>query len=174
MIPALAAAFGANAAACATPTDANRIEVFDCYDCAPAARRSYIRTALDQPIHFTLENPTQAPVVFTALDNCLFSSADVARCDFMLGNFQKLFFVEIKEVNAKHRSKSRNDAVEQLDSSLSAIKVAIDLQETELIAVMNIKAKKAHPLQTAKKVAMVVYFKDNHNAKLVEGDHAVF
>jgi hypothetical protein len=165
-------ALGDDVSDCLTQINDAKIEVFD--SSTPGKLRRYVRTESDQPIHFTLENPTNANLTFAALDGCLLRLPDQSRCDFFIGNYQKLYFVEIKQVKTKLRSEARVDAVKQLDSSISLLKNKIDLQDTSLIAVICLKAKQVHPLQSAKRVADIVAFKEKHNAELTEGQTHVF
>lgn len=59
MKQALLAAFGNPIAVCINETNSAQIEIFDCYNCSPIQRRSYIKTAVNEPVHFTLHNPSQ-------------------------------------------------------------------------------------------------------------------
>ncbi len=104
MIQALIDAFDRDISHCLTETNSILIEVFDRYDGTPAERRSYIKTEEGQPIHFTLNNPLATNIIFAALDNCILQSREQSRCDFVLGNFEKLYFVEIKQVKKGQRS----------------------------------------------------------------------
>jgi len=48
-------------------------------------------------------------------------------CSF--GNFQKLYFVEIKQVKARQRQEARSDAIKQLHFSISFFRERIDLSK---------------------------------------------
>ena len=76
MIQALMDAFDGEIADCLTETNSIIIEVFDCYDSTPAEKKSYIKTEEDQPIHFTLNNPSAISLIFAALDNCILRSGE--------------------------------------------------------------------------------------------------
>ncbi|HWK04557.1 MAG TPA: hypothetical protein VNS58_13045 [Puia sp.] len=169
MRQALRNAFGEDITECITETNSILIEVFDCYDCIPTQQRSYIKTSEGQPVHFTLRNPLNESLIFAALDNCILRSNDVSRCDFTIGNFRKLYFVEIKQVNTGQRATARKDAIQQLHSSIALFRNRINLQNTDLNAVICLKAKQAHPVQSAKRVADIVAFKENFKANLMEG-----
>ncbi len=159
---------------CLTETNSKLIEVFDCYNCASALQRTYIKTEEDQPVHFELNNPSAANLVFVALDNCILKSDQQSRCDFLIGNFKKLYFVEIKQVKTGQRNLARISAIQQLDSSILLFRQKINLANTELIAVICLKAHRVHPLQSATKTANIVAFKENHNANLMEGQSDTF
>src|ERR1700750_498568 len=122
MIDDLRKIFGDNITACITESNNTRIEVYDCYDCIPTLQRSYIKTETKEPVHFILQNPNAVNVIFAALDNCLLKAGDQSRCDFLIGNKQKLYFVEIKQVSTKQRSAAKADAVKQLDASIELLK----------------------------------------------------
>ncbi|MFI5140369.1 MAG: hypothetical protein ACHQIM_21295, partial [Sphingobacteriales bacterium] len=66
------------------------------------------------------------------------------------------------------------NAIQQLHSSISLFRGKIDLTNTEIIAVICLKAKRVHPLQSATRVADMVAFKDNYNASLMEGQSHTF
>jgi len=174
MMDALKAAFGQKVATCMQETDKDRIEVYDCYDCKPDIQRSYIKTAGTEPVHFTLQNPSQVTLVFAAIDNCILPSLAVARCDFAIGNFQRLFLVEVKQVSMGQRASARTAATHQLSSTLTLLRAHIPLDKTDLVAVICLKAAKAYPVQSARKVADRVRFKEMYNADLVEGQSAIF
>jgi hypothetical protein len=174
MIHALRIWFGETTIGCITETNSTPIEIYDCYDCIPLQRRSYIKTEENQPVHFTLENPHEANLVFAAIDNCLLDSADPARCDFVLGNFEKLYFVEIKQVKTGRRPSARKDAIRQLGQTIILFKDNLNLIDTDLVAVICLKAAEARPIQTAKKTADRVRFKDIYNASLMEGHSDIF
>lgn len=154
---------------CISTTNKTVIEVYDCYTCLPQNARSYIKTSENEPIHFTLTNPSKALLTFAALDNCLLKSNDSSRCDFILGNNKKLYFVEIKDVPIRNRRDARLDAIKQLESTLSFFKSKIDFAKTIPFAVICLKAKKVHPLQNATSAAKAFSFKTKYNAVLKEG-----
>ena len=174
MIQALIDAFDRDISHCLAETNSILIEVFDLNDGTPAEQRSYIKTEEGQPVHFELSNPSRSELVFAAVDNCIFQSHQQSRCDFMIGNFQKLYFVEIKRVKRGQRSVARTNAIQQLHASISLFKEKINLTDTELIAVICLKAKQVHPLQNATRMAERVAFKDNYNADLMEGQSHTF
>jgi hypothetical protein len=174
MIQALIDAFDWDITNCLIETNSELIEVYDCYDCIPGEQRCYIKIAEDQPVHFELNNPLKSNLVFAALDNCLLQAHQQSRCDFLLGNFQKLYFVEIKRVSKGQRRQARNQAIQQLHSSISLFKGKINLTNTVLIAVISLKAKQVHPLQSATRAADMVAFKENYNASLMEGQSHTF
>jgi hypothetical protein len=169
MIGAILNTFGEDVANCVNETNSILIEVYDCYDCTPALQKSYIKSKVGEPVHFTLNNPLATNLFFAALDNCILKANQQSRCDFIIGNFQKLYFVEIKQVNPGHRQEARTQAIRQLHSSISLFKGKINLHNTKLIAVICLKAKQVYPLQSAKRVADAVAFKDSYGADLMEG-----
>jgi hypothetical protein len=174
MIQAFVNGFDNDILNCLIETNNILIEVYDCYDCIPAQQRSYIKTEINQPVHFTLNNPLATNLVFAALDNCILQPHDPSRCDFVIGNFQKLYFVEIKHVKTGQRATARTNAIQQLHASISLLRGMINLQNTHLIAVICLKAKQAYPLQNAKRIADIVAFKEDYNANLMEGQSHTF
>jgi hypothetical protein len=174
MISDLINVFDYDIANCLIETNSILIEVYDCYDCIPDLQRCYIKIEDNQPVHFALKNPSASDLVFVALDNCVFKSHQGSRCDFIIGNYCKLYFVEIKQVKKGKRSQARTDAIQQLESSISTFRGKINLTNTEIIAVICLKAKQVHPLQSATRGAQIVAFKENYNAALMEGQSHTF
>lgn len=174
MKQALIDAFEYDISNCLQEVNNTLIEVFDCYDCSPALQRSYIKTQEDQPVHFELSNPSSSNLTFAALDNCILKSVDLPRCDFVIGNFQKLYFVEIKQAKTNQRSRAKTDAARQLGSSLSLFRNKIDLSNSELVAVICLDAKQVRPLTSATSIQKRVAFKDDYNADLMEGQSHTF
>lgn len=174
MIKALMEAFGNEIMQCVVETDSTLIEVYDDYDCIPANQRCYIITEEKEPVHFKLNNPNSANLVFIAIDNCLFKSTDLSRCDFGIGNFDKLYFVEIKQAKTNQRSEAKTKAIQQLASSISVFKEKIAVSNTKLIAVICLMVKETHPIRTASMVQKIVAFKEKHNASLMEGHSDIF
>lgn len=175
MIQVLREAFAVGeTSVCISETDNTLIQIFDCYDCIPELQRSYIKSKDEEPVHFTLNNPANANLCFAAVDNCLIDSAGLSRCDFIIGNSKKLYFVEVKQVSTSKRRAARADAILQLHATIDFLKTRIDLNGTNLIAVICLKAKKAYPLQNATRSAEIVAFKEQLNANLMEGQNATF
>jgi hypothetical protein len=174
MIQKLINAFDWDIAPCLVETDSELIEIFDCYDGARGQLRCYIKIEDNEPVHFELKNPLRSNLTFAAIDNCILLAHQQSRCDFFIGNLQKLYFVEIKRVNKGQRRQARDQAIRQLDFSISLFKGKLDLSQTELIAVICLKAKLVRPLQSATRMADMVAFKEKHNATLMEGQTHTF
>lgn len=175
MIQVLRDAFAVDeTSVCLSETDSTTIQVYDCYDCIPDLRRCYIKSDEEEPVHFTLRNPLNRRLCFAAIDNCLVDSTGSLRCDFVIGNFKKLYFVEVKQVNTSKRRAARTDAILQLQATIEFLKNRMDLNNTVLIAVICLKAKKAYPLQNATRAAEMVAFKEQLNASLMEGQSVIF
>jgi len=166
--------FDGNIDDCLKELDNTLIEIYDCYDCSPEQQRSYIKEDKAQPIHFTLENPNAENITFVALDNYILKAHHQSRCDFIIGNIRKLYFVEIKQVSRGQRRQARTNATQQLSASLEFLSGVIDLTNTDLIAVICLKAKQIHPLQNAQRVADIVSFRERYNAELKEGQQDTF
>jgi len=169
MIAELIGAFDWDITNCLIETDSQLIEIFDDYDCPSGLQRCYIKTEANQLVDFKLNNPLRSNITFAAIDNSILLAHQQSRCDFLIGNFQKLYFVEIKRVNKGKRRQARDQAIQQLHASVSLFKRKIDLAQTELIAVICLKAKQVHPLQSATRAAAMVTFKEDFNATLMEG-----
>lgn len=174
MIAELIGAFDWDIKACLAQTDNELIEIFDCYDGARGHQRCYIKIEDNEPVHFELKNPLRSNLTFAAIDNCILLAHQRSRCDFLIGNFQKLYFVEIKRVNRGQRRQARDQAIQQLYSSVLLFKTKLNLSDTEVIAVICLKAKQVHPLQSATRAADIVAFKEDLNTILMEGQTHTF
>lgn len=165
MKQALLDAFDRDISDCIIETSELSIEIFE-----QESRRSFIRTKPEHPSHFKLINGNNKLITFAAFDNCILLATDPSRCDFILGNFNKLYLVEIKNVKTNQRSNAKKDAIEQLKSSIEFLKDKIDLIKTNLIAVICIVGKKEiHPKVTASRSARRVEFMETYGADLLEG-----
>jgi hypothetical protein len=148
--------------------------IYDCIDCLQDLKRSYIKTRDDEPVHFILHNPNAAVLCFAAVDNCLLGPHDDSRCDFIIGNKQKLYFVEIKTNKTRQKHKAREEAYGQLDASIGYLKLKANLINTQIVAVVCLKTKIIYPLRNATSANAIVKFKERHNAQLTEGQEATF
>jgi hypothetical protein len=177
MTKAITNAFAGDISGCLVETNDILIEVFDCYDCAPGQQGCFTKIKEGQPCHFELYNEGAENLVFAALDNCILQSHQQSRCDFVIGNFQKLYFVEIKWVKMRHKADARNNAIQQLGNSITLFRKSIKLDTTELVAVICFASKQILSIQTPKQarpgvsaagLEKRVAFKENYGADLIE------
>jgi hypothetical protein len=68
--------------------------------------------------HLTVVNGGNSPVIFVKTDKCLIPE-NVSKCDCVLFNQEKMFFVEIKKSNSAERGKQRNKAIKQLEATIT-------------------------------------------------------
>ncbi len=86
-----------------------------------AGQAAYVDTSVENAKQWiaTVENKSQVPVTFTAIDKCVIQDADApgrGRCDAMLTTGNSLFLLELKE--RKVKSDWRKDACDQLESTI--------------------------------------------------------
>lgn len=104
-------------------------------------------------------------------DKCLFMD-DHKKCDCILVNNHKCFFVEISE--AKNKGAKRKDAAGQLLYTIELVKqFGIDLERFESQAVICFKAGKTRPTQSSLN-SMRATFLSKHKIDLVEGNEISF
>jgi hypothetical protein len=80
--------------------------------------------------HIVVENKSEKEVSFLRVDKCVFNDGDDSKCDLTLADDNKIFFIEIKEIetdnlnNVKHtkRNKKRKEAKDQLASTINEFK----------------------------------------------------
>lgn len=84
-----------------------------------AGQAAYVDTSEENAEQWiaTVENKSQVPVTFTAIDKCVIQDADAirrGRCDAMLTTGNSLFLLELKD----QRRDWRQHAYEQLESTI--------------------------------------------------------
>lgn len=87
----------------------------------PTGQAAYVDTSVANAKQWiaTVENKSQVPVTFTAIDKCVIQDADApgrGRCDAMLTTGNSLFLLELKE--QKLKTDWRKDACDQLESTI--------------------------------------------------------
>lgn len=87
---------------------------------------AYVDTSNPAQWVATVENPSQRPVTFTAIDKCVFRDSDEAdrgRCDGMLTTEDMLYLVELKD----QRTHWQPHAIAQLESTIHFLRDHHDL-----------------------------------------------
>lgn len=85
---------------------------------------AYVNTNTPEIWIATVKNPSQKEITFTAIDNCVIQNDELqghGRCDCMLTTGRALYLVELKE---RGGSSWKNEAIEQLESTIALLKAA--------------------------------------------------
>jgi|GEM_PF-1685942 hypothetical protein len=106
-------------------------------------------------------------------DKCLFTDK-FKKCDCILFNHNKIFFVEISEASMSGRNKKRNEAVIQLSTTIQLFNDNnIDLSFYEAYALICIKRTEPRIPQSSLNSKKEV-FREKYQIDLVEGEEISF
>lgn len=156
---------------CLIVTNSERIEIFD----DEVAKRCFIRNDDNQPVHFTILNPSQKEIAFLAVDKCLFFDDDEwEKCDFVVFDDQTFCFVEIKQAKARRRKSRRIKAIGQLKATIKVFLKEIDFETYSLEAHTCFIGKSIYPSRPARMASVVLEFEIDFKAKLLEGNQKEF
>jgi hypothetical protein len=114
-----------------------------------------------------VKNPANGAVCIIKTDKCLFTD-ETKKCDCILFNNNKLFFVEIKDSNNK--SVARRKAAEQLGVSIELlVQNNIDLTQYETKAIICFKSGATRPTQPSLNTKRAIFL-ETYNISLEEGN----
>ncbi len=108
---------------------------------------AYVDTTAPSKWVATVENPSQRPVIFTAIDKCVINDGDAVgqqRCDGMLTTNDLLYLVELKNKNSNWQAL----ALEQLESTIKLLRELHDLT--------SFRSKKAFACNKQRKPFVVI------------------
>lgn len=122
----------------------------------------------------TVENNTDDGIWLVKSDKCLFTD-EIQKCDCLVFNADKFFFVEIKTSSAGGRNKKRQKAVEQLASTIKAlIDAGIDFSGyQEVRAIICFKRNDVYPIRASFNTQRAT-FSDEFKISLDEGNLLTF
>lgn len=132
-----------------------------------------VRKTQDYQLTVNNRNKVENEVCIIKTDKCLFTDV-TKKCDCILFNKNKFFFVEISEPGCSHRGKKRKHAVVQLGTTIEILKQNnIDISSYEATAIICFKnrvSKIPQPSQLLRRVE----FQNKHNIPLVEDNEIWF
>ncbi len=156
---------------CLEITNSEKIEVFD----DEIEKRCFIRQGENQPVHFTILNPSKKEIAFLAIDKCVFfDEDDWAKCDFVVFDDQTFCFVEVKKAKASQRKKRRIKAIRQLKATVKLFTEQLDFSSYELEAHVCLGGKTIYPSRPARMASEVLEFEIDFHARLLEGNQKEF
>lgn len=121
----------------------------------------------DSSYQLTVENKNNTPICLIKTDKCLFTD-EHKKCDCILFNTEKYFFVEISD--AKNKAVKRRKAVKQLAITLELYKQSnIDLTMHDLKAIICFRNGQTRPTQPSRNTMRAIFLED-HNVSLEEGN----
>jgi len=122
-----------------------------------------------------VSNSSKKVIFLLAIDDCIFSSADLSRCDCAVFDDKSFYFIEIKDsYSKKQRSDHRDKASLQLRSALEFFTQKFDFKSYQLNAVICFRFQKRYPTKITTRQQDAVDFWDSFKAKLLEGNEIQF
>ena len=118
----------------ADPCLTERVEaLFYVYDHSIEGR-CYAHTNPDEVIQFTVENTSDKPVHFLAVDHCILTDSDPKKCDFILFDQTTMCFVEVKTASMRQRKVQRKRAKEQLTAIIQRFREELPCENEQFEA----------------------------------------
>ncbi len=118
-----------------------------------------------------VDNLKEKKITVIKNDNCLSEEVKgVRKCDCIITDNEKIFFVEIKDTKHRGRSSAREEAVEQLEFSLQLFKEKIVFNDYEnCFVIICFKSKSEYPI-TARNNNLKEFFREKYNTQYSEGN----
>ncbi|NOT52127.1 MAG: hypothetical protein HOP10_12715 [Chitinophagaceae bacterium] len=127
----------------------------------------------DHQLKVSNRNKEENEICVLKTDKCLFTQ-DHKKCDCILFNKYKCFFVEISETSNGRRNSKRNDAVEQLGYTINLLReYNIDLNGLETKAIICFKMGAIRPTQPSLNTKRALFL-EQYKVSLEEGNHISF
>lgn len=120
------------------------------------------------PSHLTITNQNCKLICLIKTDNCLLDD-ETRKCDCILFDDTKLFFIEIKNVNTKGRQASKIEAVKQLGITIELLKEKIDFSPYLTAAVICLKSFRPYITSASTNTARASFL-EKHRVRLEEGN----
>lgn len=118
-------------------------------------------------------NQYENEVCIVKTDKCLFTIAH-KKCDCIIFNRKKFFLVEISEAGSSGRNKKRQDAVEQLITTIDLLNDhKFDLSGYERKAIICFKTGQIRPTQPSLNTKRAIFL-ETYNIDLEEGNEISF
>jgi hypothetical protein len=126
--------------------------------------------------HFLLENLQQKEIYFVALDNCVFTTADIGqkRCDFLAFDEKEILFVDIKKTSSGGRKQAKKKAAEQLKSTWNFLKDKVDFGAYNVILIVGLVKREPYPRKNCSNQNLVEEFLQEFGIPLSESNRHSF
>ena len=132
---------------------------------------SIIVTNYDE-FHLTVKNNNKKNIVFVKTDCCLIK--EESKCDTVLFNDEKIYFVELKKVNSAGRNNARKDAVLQIESTIRKFKESnIEYKLLNSFAVICFKSTNIYPIRASAN-SKREHFRKEYQVNLIEANEINF
>jgi hypothetical protein len=121
----------------------------------------------DYQLTVSNRNRIENEICLIKTDGCLFFTSAHQKCDCVLFNTRKIFFVELSETGASNKSDKRKDAINQLGTTIEKFKEnQIDFSDLHSEAIICFKSGH-RPTHTAFNSQKAIFF-DKHKVILDE------
>ena len=148
-------------------------EEFAIYDPPNELNEPVQVVSLDKEHQLKVSNANKNQICVVKTDKCLFTDA-VSKCDCILFDNYRFYFVEIKDSKTSQRHANRKTAVAQLSATIDImIANGIDLTTLATKAIICFKSLSAYPIRTSFLSEKAV-FKETYNISLEEGNKIEF
>lgn len=158
---------------CLTSTQAEIFSIGEEYKSDGQKGKCYIIENAEEGI-LKVSNLSKKAIFLFAIDDCIFSSADLSRCDCAVFDDKRFYFIEIKDCSKNQRLYHRNKASSQLRSALEFCTQLFDFKNYQVNAVICFRFQKRYPATITTRQQDVVDFWDNFKANLLEGNEIQF
>lgn len=118
-----------------------------------------------------LENENLKEILFLENENSIMKNEVSKKCDWVIFENSKLYFIESKDVKPRSRNKERNDAIKQLITTIEFYKSKIDLDSISIFSQVCFQSKSR--VIKAGDQARKVLFKQ-YNSEFSEGNYISF
>ncbi|MEL1239706.1 hypothetical protein [Flavobacterium flavipallidum] len=117
-----------------------------------------------------LENENLKKILFLENENSIMKNEDSKKCDWVLFEGDKLYFIESKDVKPRNRRKERNDATKQLIATIEFYKSKMKLDSITIYAQIcfQSKSKTIKAGDQARKVLFKQYNSDFSEGNLIK------
>lgn len=139
-------------------------KLFYIYD---ADDRQPVKIVLDGDYQLTIYNESESEICVVKTDKCLIKEVEgQKKCDCILFNNRRLYFVEIKSGGTGKRGERKRKAKEQLGSTIDNLRNnGISLSNLELQAIICIK-NHSRKIPQVTEQTMMEKFREQYNVKL--------
>jgi hypothetical protein len=118
-----------------------------------------------------IENYNSKEILLLENDSSVMKNEDSKKCDWVLFENNKLYFVESKDVKLSSRNKERGDAIKQLIATIEFYNSTIDLSTTKLFSQICFKSK-SKIIKTGDQARKKIF--SQYNSDFTEGNYISF
>ncbi len=118
-----------------------------------------------------LQNDNSKEILLLENEFSIMKNEVTKKCDWVIFENKKLYFIESKDVKMRGRSKERKDATKQLIASIDFYKSKIDLSSTTIFSQICFKSK-SRIIKTGDQARKILF--NQYNSEYREGNYISF